>query len=103
MRQRSKQLWLHSRDKNTKYFHTEASVRRRNNQISKLRTSEGSLVDWDNGLANHIEEFYSHLFTATNSNWQEVIEGIEEKITAKQNLELMQQVTEEEVKAVYFT
>lgn len=36
-RQRSKQLWLHSSDKNSKYFHASTSVRRRNNQISRLK------------------------------------------------------------------
>ncbi|XP_074346940.1 uncharacterized protein LOC141685753 [Apium graveolens] len=69
--QRSKQLWLYSGDKNKKYFHAAASSRRRNNQISRLKNGEGVWIEWEGGLAEHIIEFYKHLFTATQSNWHE--------------------------------
>lgn len=50
-RQRSKQLWLHSGDQNSKYFHKCANSRRRNNRINRLQNSEGQWTDWDSGLA----------------------------------------------------
>lgn len=67
-RQRSKQLWLHSGDKNSKYFLASPSARRRSNQIHKLKNGEGEWVDWDEGLTEHITEHFSNLFTATQSN-----------------------------------
>lgn len=36
-RQRSKQLWLQLGDRNTKYFHTSTTIRRKNNLIVKLQ------------------------------------------------------------------
>ncbi|XP_074347635.1 uncharacterized protein LOC141686501 [Apium graveolens] len=68
-RQRSKQLWLHSGDKNSKYFHASASSRRRTNQIHRLKNGEGSWIDWNEGLAEHITEHYDHLFEATQTSW----------------------------------
>lgn len=41
-RQRSKQLWLQSGDKNTKYFHASCSNRRRTNHIQKLKDDAGN-------------------------------------------------------------
>lgn len=35
-RQRSKQLWLKSGDKNSRYFHAAATTRKKNNHITKL-------------------------------------------------------------------
>lgn len=39
-RQRSKQLWLHSGDQNSRYFHKSASTRRGNNQIFRMKNVE---------------------------------------------------------------
>lgn len=101
-RQRSKQLWLHSGDKNSRYFHASASARRRTNQITQLKNSQGQWVSWDDGLADHITEQFKHLFTATRTNWQEVVECIDTRISAEQNADLLKEVSEEEVKTALF-
>ena len=88
-RQRSKQLWLHSGDKNSRYLHASASARRRSNQLVKLQNGEGNWIDWDDGLAEHIVEHFNHLFTATQVNWHEVIDCVDSKITTEQNEELL--------------
>lgn len=67
-RQCSKQFWLQSGDKNSRYFHASASTRRRTNQISRLKNSEGCSTDWDGGLSDYITEQFTHLFTATRTN-----------------------------------
>ncbi|KAF4388924.1 hypothetical protein G4B88_019106 [Cannabis sativa] len=51
-RQRSKQLWLQAGDQNSKFFHSKASARKRNNHITMLKDSEGNFRQWDNGLEN---------------------------------------------------
>lgn len=44
-RQRSKQLWLQSGDKNTRYFHASCNIRRRTNHIQKLKDNNDRWVD----------------------------------------------------------
>ncbi|KAL8116353.1 hypothetical protein AgCh_022742 [Apium graveolens] len=101
-RQRSKQLWLHSGDKNTRFFHAAASDRRRSNKIQKLKNGEGEWIEWGDGLEEHITAHFNHLFTATQSSWQEVVECIENRVTLEQNEELLKQITEEEVRRALF-
>lgn len=89
-RQRAKQMWLHSGDKNTKYFHATATTRRRTNQVVQLKNSEGRWIEWEEGLAEHIIEQFVHLFTATQSSWKEVVDCVETKISEDQNAQLLQ-------------
>lgn len=101
-RQRSKQLWLSAGDKNNKFFHSYASHRRRNNQISKLKNDDGHWVEWDNGLSELISGFYSNLFTANEVDFEEVISNIPTTVTRAQNEVLLQPITVEEVKKALF-
>lgn len=101
-RQRSKQLWLHSRDQNSRYFHAAASARMRNNQINQLKNEDGSWVNWENGLPNLITRYFSELFTASRTDSNEVVQCIPTKITTGQNIELLKDVTGEEIKNVVF-
>uniref|UniRef100_A0A803PDP3 Endonuclease/exonuclease/phosphatase domain-containing protein n=1 Tax=Cannabis sativa TaxID=3483 RepID=A0A803PDP3_CANSA len=101
-RQRSKQLWLQVGDQNTKYFHACASNRRRNNQIVKLKNSNGVWVDWDSGLREVMVTHFTDLFTASGSNGQWVIDCIPVKVTADQNQELLLQVEDTEVRKALF-
>lgn len=101
-RQRSKQLWLQAGDSNSKYFHQAASKRRRNNQIEKLKNEEGQWVQWDNGLPELISRYFSELFNASESDWQEIIDCVPRTVTAEQNEELVKQVEEIEVKTALF-
>lgn len=39
--QRSKQKWLKERDKNTRYFHSYAILRKKNSTINKITDEEG--------------------------------------------------------------
>ena len=45
--QRSHVHWMVSGDRNSKYFHNQASQRFRRNTISELRNAEGVLVSCD--------------------------------------------------------
>lgn len=101
-RQRSKQLWLESGDKNTKYFHASSSTRRRRNQIHKLKTVDGDWRTWQDGLPNLIEDFFQKLFTSNQMQGGQVIDCVSTTISADQNRELIRGVTEEEVKRAIF-
>lgn len=101
-RQRSKQLWLQAGDKNTRYFHGACNIRRRSNMIHRLKNEAGEWVDWQNGLQNLITQFYTELFTTASTNHVEVIEAVSQSITQVDNMELLQEVTKEEVKLALF-
>lgn len=101
-RQRAKQLWLQAGDKNSKYFHTVASKRRRNNQIHKLLNDDGVWCDWENGLRNLMQEYFSKLFSFSESNWQEVIDYVPSSISTLQNDELLKSIDTAEVRRDLF-
>lgn len=67
-KQRAKQFMLKEGDKNSKYFHTAASSKNKRNLISQLRSENGTMMDWDNGLVEVIERYYSNLFTTSNTS-----------------------------------
>lgn len=91
-----------SRDKNLKYFHASCSTRRRINQIQKLKNEEGEWLDWQNGLAVFIKDYYVKLFSSSHTKVAGVIVCIDSKITDRQNTELLLPITEEEVKFALF-
>ena len=59
-------------------------------------------MEWENGLADLLSEYFSKLFTATEVEWQEVVSYIPSTITSIQNDTLLQPITVEEVKWALF-
>lgn len=101
-KQRSKQLWLREGDKNSKFFHATARARRKNNQVQPLLNERGEQVDWEAGLQDMMVNYFSNLFTATDSSWQAVINCVSNRITNAQNEKLPNHVEEQEVKQAVF-
>lgn len=60
--QKSREEWIRSGDRNTKYYHASTMVRRTRNKIRALQSDSGELLTEGNGLAEHVQEFYSTLF-----------------------------------------
>lgn len=64
--QRSKVLWVANGDKNSKFFHSRATQRKRKNSILKIRDAAGV---WNLNLEDIVKcliEFYQDLFSSTN-------------------------------------
>lgn len=72
-RQRAKQLWLQHGDQNNKFFHAAANTRRKNNQINRLKNDVGDWLDWSTGLDRLIPEYFEHIFTATDTQWDDML------------------------------
>lgn len=95
-------MWLKAGDKNNRYFHTSAVTRRRNNHIHKLQNSSGVWLDWNEGLADLISNYFQGIFTASGAVWETVIDNVPTSITEEQNADLLKEVTVDEVKNALF-
>ena len=60
-RQRARIEWLSSGDKNTKFFHLRASLRRKKNMIRALENSLGVMVSDPVELKSMVNDFYQNL------------------------------------------
>ena len=59
-------------------------------------------MEWQNGLAELITEYYQTLFKASPTEVDEVIGCVPTSITEQQNRDLLQPITEKEVKCALF-
>lgn len=62
-RQRAKLFWLKEGDANTRFFHTSANARRKNNKISKLQDDSGVWCDDVDGLQNIVKKIILQICT----------------------------------------
>lgn len=58
--------WPKEGDQNTSYFHGKASQRCRQNNIKRLRSSNGVWCEGDDQVANLFIEYYDELFSTSN-------------------------------------
>ncbi|XP_074287942.1 uncharacterized protein LOC141613105 [Silene latifolia] len=97
-RQRSRALWLKDGDRNTRFFHTCASERKRKNWIGSLRDDEGVVRQGDEAVARVANSYFQGLFTTANPvNFDDALGGLEGRVTAEMNMGLERDYCEEEV------
>ena len=97
-RQRSRILWLKDGDKNTRFFHSKASQRRRRNYITRLHDANGNWCTNQQQIWDTIVDFYTNLFTSNRpDHLEEVIDVIPEVVTAEMNASLTSEFTALEV------
>lgn len=101
-RQRSKQLWLQAGDKNTHFSHAAATERRRSNSFQKLQNEEEVWVELEDGLDDLLTSYFNQIFSATENQWEGVVDRVTRTITDEQNELLLSEVTIEEVKLALF-
>ncbi|GAV82598.1 hypothetical protein CFOL_v3_26049 [Cephalotus follicularis] len=86
---RSRALWLKEGDRNTKFFHSKASQRRRRNQISGIRTEMGMWSTYKQLIESTLVHFFQISFTSCNSmGLESVLDLVEPQVTTSINEEL---------------
>ncbi|KAL5777771.1 hypothetical protein ACOSP7_010697 [Xanthoceras sorbifolium] len=93
-------------DKNIKFFHASASVRKKKNEILKIVDEFGACHGDEDGILRTVSKFFSSLFKS-NSPSNEDLEAATCKIHRKINDEMLgilsEYFTVEEVKAAVFS
>ena len=95
-RQRSRIEWLNVGDRNTKFFHLRASIRRKKNMIKALQNSLGVVVDDPAELRALVNDFYHNLYTSEGvQNMDAVLDHVPRKVSAEMNASLCAPYTNE--------
>ncbi|XP_074377107.1 uncharacterized protein LOC141718627 [Apium graveolens] len=68
----------------------------------KLKDENGSWVEWQDGLKELLTNYYQELYSSSQVDNDEVINCVKPKISEKQNVQLMKEITEEEVREAIF-
>ncbi|XP_074265036.1 uncharacterized protein LOC141587449 [Silene latifolia] len=97
-RQRSRALWLKDGDRNTKFFHSKAGERRRKNFIPLLIDDEGRECVGEEKVEKVAVDYFEELFqTAEPTNFDDVLMGLEGRVTDRMNGMLRMDYCEAEI------
>ena len=97
-RQRSRSIWLSAGDKNTKYFHQQASQPRRKNTIEGLHDSNGVWCKNTGEIAAIAEAYYKGLFTASMKlSMEDMLTSVDSVVTEEMARSLTCSYIKEEV------
>ncbi|KAL9666377.1 hypothetical protein QQ045_000707 [Rhodiola kirilowii] len=100
--QRSRVLWLHQGDKNTSFFHARASQRQKKNWIAQMQNSYGIMFDDQAEIMNIVTTYFDNMFQSSLVGdctfLEEQLQIISPMISNGVNSQLLQDITEEEVK-----
>jgi hypothetical protein len=102
-KQRSRQDWLKSRDKNTKYFQNRCSHRRRKNTVLGLRREDGTMCRTNEGMSQMALAFYHKLYSLEGSNnTEQMLNLMGSLVSNEMNQALTAQLSDKEITEVLF-
>jgi hypothetical protein len=102
-RQRSRIDWLSEGDKNSKFFHQRASMRRRKYLIKTLARDDGQLTEDGNEMQTMASDFYQQLYTSEGvQGMDQVLPQVPQKVTPAINDILIAEFNPMEVKNALF-
>lgn len=97
--QRARVNWLQNGDRNTGFFHAQASERRRINMIPKLKKEDGSVVEREEEIGPYITNYYKSLFVSSAGPLNDdIFQHVPASVTPAMNDMLTKHFTGEEVK-----
>ena len=101
--QRSRVSWLKHGDRNTKFFHSKASQRRKRNFIHDIQNQHGNWVDDIGEMAEVAINYFETIFQSrTCDRMDECLNTVPQRITTDMKEELSRPYSVEEVKVALF-
>ncbi|XP_052481170.1 uncharacterized protein LOC128035464 [Gossypium raimondii] len=101
--QRARTNWLKFGDKNTKFFHSQASQRKKRNFIHKLKNEKGEEMVFFQDVEVTARAYFQNLFSAgRRGNYDHILSGVERCINEEDNQRLTAPYSREEVIEVVF-
>jgi hypothetical protein len=99
-KQRAHVSWMKEGDRNTKFFHSVASGRKRKNRIKALRREDGVVVEEDGEMKEVATNYFINLFSSTAcTRTAELLDHIDPCVMPAMNESLMAVYTEDEVRS----
>eukprot|EP00253_Pinus_taeda_P030632 PITA_30632 len=97
---KSKQTWLKSGDKNTSYFHRQATVWKIKNNITAIIDNAGNQHSDQTAIKNVASAHFKELLTEIGEEelYVDLLQHLPTKITADFNKRLTEEIKEEEIK-----
>ncbi|KAK6158786.1 hypothetical protein DH2020_006100 [Rehmannia glutinosa] len=100
-KQRSRNMWLKQGDRNTPYFHAQASQRRAKNWIRGLASPQGDYCTGQAEMVDNITDYFFGIFTSQNPCWGDikaVLKCVEPRVDDEMNEDICRPFTAKEVK-----
>ena len=85
--QKSRAQWLKEGDKNSRYFHSLASIRKRKNAIESI-TMNGTVIDSPSEIKKAAAEYFKSIFTEKHQKGQPFKTSISNALTIPKQLHL---------------
>ncbi|CAN1246312.1 Transposon TX1 uncharacterized 149 kDa protein [Linum grandiflorum] len=108
-RQKCRNDWLDSGDRNTAFFHRVTIGRQHFNRLGPLTDSDGVCYESEEDKLHHASQFYEHLFTSqfsSSSNVHDTFSGINlggQRITDSMNSSLLRPFSPVDIKQAVFS
>lgn len=101
--QRSRVNWLKYGDRNSSFFHATVIQRRQRNQLTKLKTEAGIVLEAEEEINEHLVTYFQTLFqAAAERDFTEVLSSVTMEVSDEMNVNLTKSVTDAEIKATAF-
>lgn len=104
-KQRSREEWLKWGDRNTRWFHKKASMRKQRNSIFGIKDSNGSWKEHPEDVQSVFVNYFTELFSSSNPSYvniENVVCHIAPSVTPDMNDMLLALYLEEDVKKALF-
>ncbi|GAA0187511.1 hypothetical protein LIER_34798 [Lithospermum erythrorhizon] len=102
-KERAKLKMLKEGDRNTKFFHAAAMIRRRKNRILRIEDGAGVWQEEDSRLEGEVRRYFEGIFSANSvCHPEKATQSVDHRVTEEMNRQLTRVITSEEVKRAVF-